>query len=105
MTNYAYVTEYSQTVPQQAGSAIPIVDSAPITVQKLDITSGHAESAAFNAKTRIIRITADAAWNYLVSSGGTAATTSNGSRLAAGAVEYLGVPLGRSYIISGVLNP
>lgn len=98
-----YVTEYASIVPQQLGSVIPICDSPPLATQVLDFSGGHAESSAFNAKTRMIRLSPDAICSYLVSSGGTAAGTSD-SRLAAGAVEYLGVPIGQSFKISAIAN-
>lgn len=78
-----YVTEYpvNQTVTYQA------VKTPPTASQKITITGASARSAAFNAATTIIRVTADVACSIEI--GGTAPTaTTSSARFTAGQTEY-----------------
>lgn len=95
---YAYLAAFGLAGGQafQAGHQPPVV--AP---QVVDYTSGHAESAAFNAKTKFIRVHVDSIASYRVSTAGTAATTSY-SRMAANQTEYFAVQAGD--IISFITN-
>jgi hypothetical protein len=86
---FLYVTEYSDIL-QVAGGRMQIVKAPAIAEQKVDFTAGVTASAAFNLRTKAVRLHTDSICS--VSVGGTApvATTSMG-RMAAGQTEYFGV--------------
>jgi hypothetical protein len=76
-----------------AAAAVP-VGQEPGTDQSLITISGtHAESAAFGATTKLIRVHTDVICSIVISAAGTAATT-GGARLAANQTEYFGVSPG-----------
>lgn len=100
-----YITEFSGMAVDQSRHYVPIVDatrgvlenaSSPIT-----IAAGHAESAAFNAATTIIRVHTDAICSIFISAAGTAAAATN-ARMAANSTEYFGVRAGD--ILSVITN-
>lgn len=95
----AYITEFSD-MQQLTGHLIGAANQPDIATQVVDYTSAHAESAAFNVKTKFIRIHVDSIASIKF---GTApvATTSH-PRMAAGATEYYGVRAGD--IVSVVTN-
>lgn len=74
------------------------------TVQNLSTSATHAESTAIagaeTLATTTIRLCATQDVYYLISPGGTAATTANGSLLPAGVVEYVRVRGG--WILSAI---
>lgn len=63
-------------------------------IQNISYTATHAESAAFGAGTTLVRLVATSDCYFLC---GTApvATTSNGTLLPSGAIEYFGVTPGQ----------
>lgn len=74
--------------PQYSGG--PDIWAEPALVEQAVTISGtSAQSAAFNAQTKFITITADSAFCYLVSTNPTAATTN--FRVAADSILILGV--------------
>ncbi len=85
------ITEFSGT-PTKNGSNIDIAALPGLAVQSITYTSSTA-SAAFNAETRLIRVTVDAdAW--LVVAETPTATVATGTKLPSGAVEYFYVQPG-----------
>lgn len=100
MASKLTVVEYAGLVPQQLGSVIPIPMEPPLAEQQVDFSGGVAQSSAFNAKTRIIRICGDSACRVLVGTNPTATTTSG--RLAAGSTDYRGIPEGVTFKISAI---
>lgn len=83
-----YISEYSSLADGFGGSLPQIVGEPAIAVQVVDYSGGVASSAAFNARTRLIRIHTDAVCS--VRFDGSAATTSY-PRMAADQTEYFGV--------------
>jgi hypothetical protein len=74
----------------------------PVAEQVVDYTGGVASSAAFNAKTRLVRIAADSICSILFGTAPTAATTNQ--RFAAGQTDYKGVPIGAGFKVSAITN-
>lgn len=80
----------------------------PDTIQNLSYTDTAAQSNAFGSNVTLLRLCAETDCFYLVGSDPTA-TTSNGSRLPAGVVEYIRVVEGQKISVirdatSGDLN-
>lgn len=96
-----YITEYAGLMPSPVGGQAQIPMEPPLAEQTVAITTATS-SSAFNAKTRLIRIHADAICSVLVGTTPTALTTSG--RFAAGQTEYRGVPLNGGYKLSVVSN-
>lgn len=97
-----YVTEYIGLMPQPPGAQGQVPMEPPLAEQVVDYTAGHAESAAFNAATRLVRLHTDAICSVLIGTAPTAATTKG--RMAAGQTEFRGVPVGGSYKVSAISN-
>jgi hypothetical protein len=87
-----YISEYAR-VTQASGPGSAVVqapEEPPVATQVVDFTSGVTQSAAFNAKTRFVRLHTDAICS--VKFGVAPTATVNDPRLAAGQSELRGVP-------------
>jgi DUF917 family protein len=95
-----YITEYARLgVDSRAG--VPAAECPPVASQKVTTSGTTAQSAAFNANTKIIRVHVDAITSIEV--GGTNPTATTGSaRLAADQTEYFVVKAGDK--IAGITN-
>jgi len=100
-----YVSEYAR-MTQASGPGNSVVQSPeepPLAVQVVDYTSGAAQSAAFNAKTRFVRLHADSICSVRFAANPTA--TVNDPRLAAGQTEFRGIPAdGSAAKVSAITN-
>jgi len=76
--------------------------SLPALAEQKITYSTTTQSAAFNAKTRMVRIHTDSICSIEFGTNPTA-TTSTG-RMAAGATEYHGVPVGQNYMVAVITN-
>jgi hypothetical protein len=86
-----YITEYAQLMPAAAPGGVGQVPmEPPIAEQTVSIAAGSAQSAAFNAKTRLVRLHTDAICSIEFGTNPTASATT--ARMAAGQTEYHGVP-------------
>jgi len=92
-----YITEYSHLVETARGRA-QIPATPPLASQTVTIAAGTAQSAAFNVKTRIIRIHADAAANVEVGTVNPVALDTS-ARFAAGQTEFQGVTPGEKLAV------
>jgi len=98
-----YVTEYaSLAMPQVGGMLAQVPMEPPLAEQVLDYSAGHAESAAFNAKTTLVRVAPDSIASVVFGTAPVAAVTN--ARFAAGQTEYRGVPKGQSFKVSAITN-
>jgi hypothetical protein len=97
----AYVTEFVGLVPSPGGPP-GIAMQPPVAEQAITFTTTAGTSAAFNAKTTVVRIAVDGIANVLFSTAGTAAVLATNMRMSAGQSEYFGVPPGQGYKISFV---
>lgn len=81
-----YVTEFERPRNQWVNIANqpPIVDQTPVV-----IGAGSLQSAAFNAKTAMIRVATDSICSIAIGTNPTA--TTNNMRMAADQVEYFSV--------------
>lgn len=98
-----YVSEYTdQPAASYTALGLQIVKDPPWVEQvPVAIGASAAPSAAFSAKTRIVRLHTDAICSILVGPVGTVATANN-QRMAANQTEYKMVDGG--YIVSVITN-
>lgn len=96
-----YVKEYSDIAQTVRGAAQIAAEPALVDQTAVDFTAGHAESVAFNASTRFIRVWCDAQASYLV--GAAPIATNAMSPLSASLPEYFAVTASQK--ISFVANP
>lgn len=94
-----YISEYSEASFGQVARGLPIASEPPITEQTVAIGT-EADSSAFNAKTKVIRVHCDAICSILIGSAPTA-TTAN-KRLPADHTEYFAVQPG--HFLSVIAN-
>lgn len=95
-----YIAEFEE-MPHTSGSKVQAALQAPLAEQKLTIGT-EVKSAAFNARTRFVRLHTDAICSILFGTDPTAAVTN--ARMAANATEYFGVPMGANYKVSVITN-
>jgi hypothetical protein len=100
-----YISEYAR-VTQASGpgnTAVQAPEEPPVATQVVDFTSGAAQSAAFNAKTRFVRLHTDAICS--VKFGAAPTATISDPRLALGQTEYRGIPAdGSAARLSAISN-
>lgn len=101
MTNM-YIEEYESLAQANNGALIQAGRQLPLAVQKVAFTTA-ASSAAFNAKTRYVRIHPDGICSYRfgTAASGQAATTGY-PRMTAGQTEYFAV--GPGMFLSAIDN-
>ena len=87
-----YIAEYERMGVSSRGIAVPVALGPPLAEQTVAIAGASAQSSAFNASTKFIRVHTDAICSVLVGSNPTAAATNQ--RMAADATEYFGVSSG-----------
>lgn len=83
------ISEYENLVNDRNGRAVPVALEPAITTQEVTYTAS-AQSAAFNANTRFVRIICDAKAHFVFGANPTAAATD--PYLATDAAEYFAVP-------------
>jgi hypothetical protein len=87
-----YVREYADQVLLGRGLSAPAGMEPGLVDQKLTISGSTVQSAAFNAKTRLIRVHTDVICSIVI--GPNAIATTGGARMAANTTEYFGVNKG-----------
>jgi hypothetical protein len=97
-----FITEYAGLAPAPPGGVGQVPLEPPLAEQSVTIAAGHAESNAFNAQTRLIRLEAGAICSVLIGTAPVAATTSG--RIAANQSEYRGVPKTGTFKVSVIQN-
>ena len=83
------ITEYKEVGNEITGIRLPVAQEPFLAVQQITISGTTAQSAAFNAETRYIRISGDVAFRFRVGANPTALTTD--TRMIADSAEYFGV--------------
>jgi len=97
-----YITEYAGLAPAGApGGWGQVPQDPPLAEQKVTYGSST-QSAAFNAKTRMVRIHTDSICSIEFGTNPTATTST--ARMVAGQTEYRGVPVGQSYMVAAITN-
>ena len=94
-----YISEYSD-MPQQTGILIQAGHEPAVATQKVAFTGTAGQSAAFNAKTRFVRIHVDGIASVAFGSNPTATTSD--ARMVAGQTEFFGVNPGDK--VSAITN-
>jgi hypothetical protein len=86
-----YITEYAR-MSQSSGPGNTVVqapEEPPLAEQVVDFSGGAAQSSAFNAKTRFVRLHTDSICSVKFGANPTATTSS--ARMAAGQTEHKGI--------------
>lgn len=91
-----FITEHPMPSVYQ-GTTLPVVPMPPLASQTVAIDASSAQSAAFNDKTRIIGVTADAACSIAIGANPTADADS--FRLAAGQTIFYEVQPGHKIAV------
>lgn len=84
----AYIEEYEQLALDSMGRPSQIAKQGSVATQKITYTT-TTQSAAFNGRTRFVRIHTDSICSYSFGSNPTATTST--PRMAANQTEYFGV--------------
>ena len=97
-----YIAEYAtiSCLPTHTGQ-VPF--EPPIIEQVLDFTGGAVTSQPFQQYTRLLRLHCDAICSLIIGPSPQIATTMNG-RWAANQTEFRGVPEGRGFVVSVIVN-
>lgn len=87
-----YVTEYCGLKLVSGPNGVPAQcpEEPPLAEQVVDYSAGAAASAAFNAKTKFIRVHADSICSRLIAAAPVATTAK--ARMSADQTEYIGLP-------------
>jgi hypothetical protein len=85
---FIYVTEYAE-IAQLNGESVSIAKEPELVEQQVAIGGASVQSSAFNAKTKFIRVHADAICSIKIGSSPTAVATAK--RMAANQTEYFAV--------------
>jgi len=86
-----FISEYARLARDADGNVIP-VGKEPAIAEQTILIGAEADSSAFNERTTLVRIHAEAACCLLFGEAPTAAITKK--RMGAGATEYFGVLAG-----------
>ena len=89
---FVYVTEYLRQAQDGISRLLPAGMEPALVVQKIAITAGSVQSAAFNARTTFVSVHTDAICSVAFGSNPTA--TANSSRLPLDGTQYFGVVAG-----------
>ena len=100
-----YITEFADiTSFMQGGKLFQMPQQPPVVEQAIATSGSSASSAAFNSKTRYVRLHNDSssAVCFLFGTGTVTAVAGTNARLSAGTTEYHAVPVGQSYKVAAV---
>jgi hypothetical protein len=99
-----YITEFVKQGRDGAGfpnqNATP--EEPPMAEQTVAISATSAASAAFNAKTAMVRVHADVTCSIAI--GATPVATATNRRLAAGTTEWIALPANSSFKVAVITN-
>lgn len=84
-----YITEYENIAYVGDGRGVPVGLEPALATQKVSFTGTPGQSAAFNARTRFVRLHADGIMSIAFGTNPTAAVTD--PRVAASTTEFFGV--------------
>jgi hypothetical protein len=97
-----YITEFAYTGLTAGKAPFPAVVAPSLADQTVAITASSVQSAFLNAATNIVRVTSDVTCSIKFGDNPTASAVT--MRLADGAVEYIGVPVGGTMRIAVIAN-
>lgn len=98
------VTEYERMAEVAGGFRVSVGVEPAIAIQNVAFTATAGVSAAFNPRTRFVRVEVDGIASVLFSTAGTAAVAGAGTRMTAGQTEYFGVDAGTGLRVSAVTD-
>jgi hypothetical protein len=103
---FLYITEFAELEIGPAGRAGQIAMQPPLAEQAIANGGGNTQSAAFNSKTRLVRLHTDSicAVEFGLNPTAIAAGATGTLRLAANQTEYFGVPAGQSFKVAVILS-
>ena len=96
-----YISEH-EVMGAQHGGLVQAVRQAPLAEQTVAIGGASTQSAAFNARTQVVRIHTDSICSIKFGTNPTATTTT--ARMIAGQTEYFAVPMGAGYKVAVISN-
>jgi hypothetical protein len=96
-----YISEFADEA-QTVRGGMAFAQQPAIAEQTVVIGAGSLQSSAFNATTTFVRIETDAICSITFGTNPTATATK--ARMAAGSVEYFGVPVGLAYKVAVITN-
>jgi len=96
-----YITEYQEISNMPVSRHGQMPQEPALATQTVSYTT-HAESSAFNTKTRFVRLHTDSICSFVFGTAPVAVTTD--SRMAAGQTEYHAVPVNQTFKVSAVAN-
>lgn len=102
-----YITEFATfTLVGAPGGAGQIAEQPEIANQAITIGASSAQSAAFNSKTRFVRLHTDVicAIEFGTNPTAVAAGGTGTARMPANQTEYFGVPQGQSYKVAVITS-
>ena len=85
-----YISEYADLARDGDGNIIPVGAAPAVATQKIAFTGTAGVSAAFNNRTKFVRIYLDTA-GYILFGTAPTATTASDTPMAATTPEYFGV--------------
>ena len=97
-----YITEYARQGRDAEGYKMVVAGEPAVTNQTVAIGGASAQSSAFNAGTKFVRIHTDAICSIDFGTNPTATTSTR--RMAANTTEYFEVPMGQSYKVAVITN-
>lgn len=103
---FLYITEFAELAIGPAGRVGQIAQQPELANQAIVNTGATTQSAAFNAKTRYVRLHTDSlcAVEFGTNPTAVAAGASGTARMAANQTEYYGVPQGQNFKVAVVLT-
>ncbi len=101
---FLYITEFAELAIGPAGRVGSMGVMPPVAEQTIASNAASAQSAAFNAKTRFVRLHADTQITAVAfGTNPTAVAGAGGSaRMAANQTEYFAVPLGAGFKVAAI---
>lgn len=96
-----YITEYEHMI-ELAGGRLPVGKEPKVAGQAFSFTGTPGVSAAFNIRTKFVRIHTDGICSVAFGTAPTA--TIDDARLASGQTEYFGIEPQSSYKVSAITN-
>lgn len=99
---FIYITEYVNAPPIQNGQMLAVGAEPAIAEQRVAIGGASASSAAFNAKTKFVRIHTDAICSIKFGASGSTTAVATEKRMAANTTEFFGVVPGQ--VVANITN-
>ena len=97
-----FITEFSTSGSNERGGLSPIAMPPSLVDQTVAIGAASVQSAFLNASCSMVRLTTDTNCSVKFGTNPTASATT--MRMAAGSVEYFGVPVGGTLKIAVIAN-